>query len=309
MLCYIVLQVSSLPLFISRSPGTGSLWRDPLRPPFANFPFFPPATYDLEQIHSIINTSNVVHVSFNTPDPTNPFPVTLPMVGVAASYEHPSASLGEPLDIYLHGYVSSRLMNLSRNAHAEGDAEAASASASAASPPNMSSPSPPTGLPVTISATKVDGLVLTLTPNTHDINYRSAIVYGYANVVTDVAEKLWAMEQVTNSVLRDRWRFTRVPPDSAEMQSTSILRVTVVGGSGKVRVGGPRDEQKDLVRNDLRDTIWTGVVPVYEYFGEPVSHKENRVKDVPAHVLQYVKESREANEKYAADAIADESQN
>jgi hypothetical protein len=37
------------------------------------------ATYDLEQIHTIINTSTVVHVSFNTPDPANPFPVTLPV--------------------------------------------------------------------------------------------------------------------------------------------------------------------------------------------------------------------------------------
>ncbi|EXJ94151.1 hypothetical protein A1O1_02544 [Capronia coronata CBS 617.96] len=254
------------------------------------------ATYDLEQIHGIINTSSVVHVSFNTPDPSNPFPVTLPMVGVAASYEHPSASLGEPLDIYLHGYVSSRLMNLSRNAETESKTNTPDASAS------------PTGLPVTISATKVDGLILTLTPNTHDINYRSAIVYGYASLVTDVGEKLWAMEQVTNSVLRARWRFTRVPPDSAEMQSTSILRVSVVGGSGKIRVGGPRDEQKDLVRDDLRENIWTGVVPVYECLGEPVPHKGNRVKDVPAHVLEYVTEMREANEKYAADAIADQSQ-
>ncbi|EXJ84740.1 hypothetical protein A1O3_05411 [Capronia epimyces CBS 606.96] len=260
------------------------------------------ATYDLEQIHSIINTSSVVHVSFNTPDPNNPFPVTLPMVGVAASYEHPSASLGEPLDIYLHGYVSSRLMNLSRDANAN-----ANANADAASTPPTPTPTP-TGLPVTISATKIDGLILTLTPNTHDINYRSAVVYGYATIVTDVAEKLWAMEQVTNSVVRDRWRFTRLPPDNAEMQSTSILRVSVVGGSGKIRVGGPRDEQKDLVRDDLRDTVWTGVVPVYEHLGEPVPHKENRVKDVPAHVLEYVKDTREANAKYAADATVDQSQ-
>ncbi|KIW97840.1 uncharacterized protein Z519_01424 [Cladophialophora bantiana CBS 173.52] len=268
------------------------------------------ATYDLEQIHTIINTSTVVHVSFNTPDASNPFPVTLPMVGVAASFEHPSASLAEPLDVYLHGYVSSRLMNLSRNA----------------GPQNSTSSPPPTatdgdgttaqGLPVTISATLVDGLVLTLTPNTHDVNYRSATLFGYASLVTSVEEKVWAMEQVTNSVVRDRWRHTRVPPDGAEMQSTSILRVKIVGGSGKVRVGGPRDELKDLKREDIRDKVWTGVIPVWECFGEPVGYKgvvqgdekANRVENVPEHVREFAREMREQNEKYALAAVVDTSQ-
>ncbi|KIW34311.1 uncharacterized protein PV07_01098 [Cladophialophora immunda] len=262
------------------------------------------ATYDLEQIHTIINTSTVVHVSFNTPDAANPFPVTLPMVGVAASFEHPSASLGEPLDIYLHGYVSSRLMNLSRNAGGQG------------APDSASPPPPAQGLPVTISATLVDGLVLTLTPNTHDVNYRSATVFGYASLVTTLEEKLWAMEQVTNSVVRDRWRHTRVPPDGAEMQSTSILRVKVVGGSGKVRVGGPRDELKDLKRDDIRDTVWTGVIPVWECFGEPVAYKgvvegdekANRVSSVPEHVSEFAREMREQNEKYALATVVDTSQ-
>ena len=214
------------------------------------------------------------------------------MVGVAASWEHPSAGLGEPLDIYIHGYVSSRLMNTSRGSANGGDSTA----------PEHA------GLPVTVSATKVDGLILTLSPYTHDMNYRSAALYGYATVVTDADEKLWAMEQITNSVLRDRWRHTRIPPDGAEMQSTSILKVKVVGGSGKIRVGGPHDELKDFNRDDLRDSIWEGVVPVYEHFGEPVPGKMNRVKDVPQHVVDFATEERETNAKYALDVINDTSQ-
>ncbi|KAJ9613167.1 hypothetical protein H2200_003108 [Cladophialophora chaetospira] len=253
------------------------------------------ATYDLEQIHTIINTSTVVHVSFNTPDPTNPFPVTLPMVGVAASYDHPSSSLGEPLDIYLHGYVSSRLMNTSRNAAS----------------PTTADTTTPEGLPVTISATKVDGLVLTLTPNTHDVNYRSATVFGYASLVTSTEEKIWAMEQITNSVVSNRWAHTRVPPDSAEMQSTSILRVRVVGGSGKIRVGGPRDERKDLERNEVREKVWTGVIPVWEQFGDPVAYEGtygNLVKEVPEHVREFAREKSEGNERYARETVLDRSQ-
>ncbi|EXJ55290.1 hypothetical protein A1O7_08217 [Cladophialophora yegresii CBS 114405] len=258
------------------------------------------ATYDLEQIHTIINTSTVLHVSFNTPDPGNPFPVTLPMVGVAASFDHPSSSLGEPLDVYLHGYVSSRLMNLSRRA--ETGTEAGT--------------SPDAGLPVTISATKVDGLVLTLTPNTHDVNYRSATLYGYATLVSSVEEKLWAMEMITNSVVSGRWAHTRVPPDTAEMTSTSILKVKVVGGSGKIRVGGPRDERKDLERGDIRAKVWTGTIPVWESFGEPVPFegvsvgdgKGNLVPRVPEHVVAFVQGRRMENERYALAAVEDRSQ-
>lgn len=31
------------------------------------------------------------------------------------SFDRPSAGLGEPMDVYLHGYVSSRIMNLARD--------------------------------------------------------------------------------------------------------------------------------------------------------------------------------------------------
>jgi hypothetical protein len=228
------------------------------------------------------------------------------MVGVAASFDHPSSSLGEPLDVYLHGYVSSRLMNLSRRAESDTDAS---------SPPS-DAPAAAQGLPVTISATKVDGLILTLTPNTHDVNYRSATLYGYALLVTSVEEKLWAMETVTNSVVAGRWAHTRVPPDAAEMSSTSILKVKVVGGSGKIRVGGPRDERKDLDRADVRATVWTGTIPVWESFGEPVPYegasvvdgKANLVPLVPEHVVSFARERNSENEKYALAALEDRSQ-
>jgi hypothetical protein len=34
------------------------------------------------------------------------------------------------------------------------------------------------GLPLTIAATHLDGLVLSLTPNSHSYNYRSSIIHG-----------------------------------------------------------------------------------------------------------------------------------
>ena len=64
---------------------------------------------------------------------------------------------------------------------------------------------PESGLALTIAATKVDGIVLSLTPNSHSYNYRSAVLFGHGRLVEEVEEKLWAMELVTNSVVPDRW--------------------------------------------------------------------------------------------------------
>lgn len=164
---------------------------------------------------------------------------------------------------------------------------------------NLSRASAGAGLPVCIAASKVDGLVLTLTPNSHNYNYRSAILFGHATLVEDLDEKMWAMELITNSVVPDRWKHTRVPPNAAEMQSTQILRVKIESGSAKVREGVPNDEKGDLGDLEVLEKVWTGVLPLYEQFGEPVPGPYNVVKEVPEHVKQYRDELNKSNIEYA----------
>lgn len=196
------------------------------------------------------------------------------MIGQMGSFEYPSADINEPLECYLHGYVSSRIMNLARSTEGE-------------------------GLPICIASSKVDGLVMSLTPNSHSYNYRSVVLHGYAKLVTDEDEKLWAMKLITNSVVADRWDNTRVPPDRAEMSSTVILRVNVVDGSGKIRNGPPGDERKDTERDDVTGRIWTGVIPVYETFGEPVASDGNRLEEVPGHITEFIARKNELNRDLA----------
>jgi len=232
-------------------------------------------TYELGPIHSVINSSRVLHVSF-APSPDDPFPAILPMIGFVGSYDYPSAGLDEPLDCYLHGYVSARLMRLARDSEK--------------------------GLPVCIAATKVDGMVLSLTPNSHSYNYRSAVLQGYARPVETDAEKVFAMELITNKVVPRRWEHTRVPPDKVEMTSTMILKVQVETGSGKVRKGEPHDEAKDLDREDVTSSTWTGVVPVWEAYGEPIPCASNKVKDIPEYLTSYVKDATAKNKSVALEA-------
>lgn len=158
------------------------------------------------------------------------------------------------------------------------------------------------GIPLCVAATKVDGFVLSLTPNSHNYNYRSAVLQGFGTIVEDVDEKLWAMKLITDSVVPDRYENTRVPPDGAEMQSTRILKMSIEGASGKVREGVPEDERKDMKREDVLDSVWTGVVPVWEQLGTPRAGPYNRVAEVPEHVGKWVKEENERRERYAVEA-------
>lgn len=237
------------------------------------------ATYDVETIHSIVNSTPVLHVSF-VPDPNIPLPIVLPMIGQLGLYPSDESVGSMDWKCYLHGYVSSRLMKLADEAVKRGE----------------------DGLPLCVAATKVDGFVLTLTPNSHNYNYRSAVLQGYATIVDDVDEKIWAMKLITNSVVPDRYENTRVPPDNAEMQSTRILKLKITAASGKVREGVPEDERKDMKREDVLESVWTGVIPVYEKLGDPQSGPYNRVERVPEHVAKFVEEDNKRREKYAFDA-------
>lgn len=200
------------------------------------------------------------------------------MIGHMGSFTRPSADEGDPLDLYIHGYVSSRIMSTSRASVSDSPAEEVE------------------GLPVTVTASHVDGLVLTLTPYSHNYNYRSAILFGYATVVTDVAEKLYAMELITDSVVPGRWANTRVPPTGAEMQSTSILKISITTGSAKIRTGPtmPGDEKNiDYENKDLVEKTWTGVIPVYPTLGDPFGGPFNVLEQLPEYLNQYLKDSND----------------
>jgi hypothetical protein len=125
----------------------------------------------------------------------------------------------------------------------------------------------------------MDGLVLALAPFHNSCNYRSAIAYGYATLLTSEDERLYAMTRITDNLLPGRWDKSRNPPTSAELNSTSILKVKIASASAKVRTGGPHDDRKDLKDEGLRKEVWTGVVPVWLQWGEPIAGEDNGFGD------------------------------
>ncbi|KAJ8063383.1 hypothetical protein OCU04_008607 [Sclerotinia nivalis] len=206
------------------------------------------------------------------------------MIGFAGTYnpQNPDEEdVGEGANVYIHGYVSSRLMRMGKNP-GEGEGE---------------DDGEEKGLPMTVAASCLDGLVLALAPYNHNYNYRSAVIQGYGQVVEDVDEKLWAMKKITNTVHPNRWENSRNPPTKTEMTTTQILRIRPLSGSSKIRRGGPPDDRHDLKDIPLRERVWTGVIPVHTTYGEPIAAEQCRVRDVPGYVREFVKgRNREGGE-------------
>lgn len=239
------------------------------------------ASYDFGTVHSIVNTSSILHVSFLPCDPSeDPFPTALPMIGHMGSFSNQTADPAlQPLDIYLHGHSASRLMKLPNSPSAQAE-----------------------GLPVCVCATILDGVVLALTPFNHSCNYRSAVVHGYATVVADEAEKAWATALITDGLVPGRWDQSRVPPTKAEMQSTSVLKVSVQSASAKIHVGGPIDDRKDLKDDEVTSKVWTGVFPVWECIAPPQVGENNKVAKVPDYLTEWRDEKNRVGERYSMEA-------
>ncbi|MGW7424210.1 pyridoxamine 5'-phosphate oxidase family protein [Streptomyces sp. NPDC054813] len=136
------------------------------------------------------------------------------------------------------------------------------------------------GLPVCVTVTHVDGLVLARSAFHHSINYRSVVVHGIAHQVTDPEEKRLALDALVDHVVPGRSADSR-PADKKELAATAVIRLDLTEVSAKTRTGGAHDEPEDL---DL--PYWAGVVPLRKGYGTPIANGD-LAADVP--VPSYVK--------------------
>lgn len=136
-------------------------------------------------------------------------------------------------------------------------------------------------LPVCVTFTLMDGIVLARSIYNHSMNYRSAVVVGQAVDVREREEKLLALEAIAEHVLPGRWQDAR-QPNEAELKATRVLRVSLVEASAKVREGWPSDDAEDMGL-----PVWAGVLPTAIRLGAPVPAPE-MVPDAP--VPAYIRE-------------------
>ncbi|MFC9909553.1 pyridoxamine 5'-phosphate oxidase family protein [Streptomyces sp. NPDC059862] len=120
------------------------------------------------------------------------------------------------------------------------------------------------GLPVCLTVTHVDALILARSAFHHSINYRSVVVHGIAHDVTDPDEKRQALDALVDHVVPGRSQDSR-PANAKEFAATAVLRLDLDEVSAKIRTGGVNDEPEDLALPH-----WAGVVPLRKGYETPV---------------------------------------
>jgi nitroimidazol reductase NimA-like FMN-containing flavoprotein (pyridoxamine 5'-phosphate oxidase superfamily) len=111
-------------------------------------------------------------------------------------------------------------------------------------------------VPVCVTVTLLDGLVLARSAFHHSMNYRSVVALGTATEVVDPKERLAALEAIVEHVRPGRWHDVR-PPSEQELRATSVLRLPLTEASAKIRTGPPLDYDDDLSRG-----CWAGEIPL-----------------------------------------------
>lgn len=112
------------------------------------------------------------------------------------------------------------------------------------------------GVPVCVTVTLLDGLVLARSVFNHSMNYRSVVILGTATAVEDPEEKLAALRVLSEHILPGRWDDAR-QPNERELKATFVLKLPIEEFSAKVRTGPPIDDE-----DDYSFPTWAGVIPL-----------------------------------------------
>lgn len=127
-----------------------------------------------------------------------------------------------------------------------------------------------------ITIALADGLVLARSAMHHSMNYRSVVIYGRFEPVTDPVEKRRSLQAFIDNLYPDRWETLR-PVNDKELNATSVLRIPLAEAAAKIRDGGVKDDEEDLGW-----PVWAGVIPLNTAVGTPRMEEDSMVRTVPS---------------------------
>ncbi len=119
------------------------------------------------------------------------------------------------------------------------------------------------GTQACLTVTLTDGLVLARSGFEHSISYRSVLLFGTVQIVSDPAEKEARLKAMMDQMFPGRWPQLR-PMTTQDLKATTILTMEVDEASAKISAEMPDDPPED--RNW---PIWAGIVPVITTLGPP----------------------------------------
>jgi nitroimidazol reductase NimA-like FMN-containing flavoprotein (pyridoxamine 5'-phosphate oxidase superfamily) len=134
------------------------------------------------------------------------------------------------------------------------------------------------GAPACVNVTLVDGLVMARSGFHSSMNYRSVVVFGKAEEVSDPDEKIRVLNALIEHVCRGRSADLR-PHSEKELKQTIVLRLPIAEASAKIRSGPPKDEEEDYAL-----PVWAGVLPLAVVPGSPLSDND---QPIPEYIARY----------------------
>ena len=145
------------------------------------------------------------------------------------------------------------------------------------------------GLPVCVTVTLLDGLVLARSIFNHSMNYRSVVILGKATPVDDPLEKVEALRLLSEHIIPGRWADAR-QPNERELKATLVMRVPIEEFSAKVRSGPPIDDE-----DDYSFPTWAGVVPLETVSRPPINDPRlDPQYEAPPYAARYVRANQSA---------------
>jgi uncharacterized protein len=120
------------------------------------------------------------------------------------------------------------------------------------------------GIPMCLTVTLVDGIVLARSAFNSSVNYRSVLVLGRGRAVRDREEKLAALDTIVEHMAPGRTSEARGPSPN-ELRATEVIALPIEEASAKIRTGPPHDAARDYAL-----PIWAGELPLGLAIGEPV---------------------------------------
>src|ERR1700748_1414935 len=100
------------------------------------------------------------------------------------------------------------------------------------------------GVPVGLTVTHLDSLVLARCGFNHSVDYRAAMCFGVANIIDDPEEKSRALDRMIDRFYPGRAATLR-PSTAQELKATTVIGMEIEQASGKIREKGVGDEEED----------------------------------------------------------------
>jgi len=116
-------------------------------------------------------------------------------------------------------------------------------------------------IPVCLTVTHTDAIVLARCGFNHSINYRSVMAYGKAHVIEDQAEKVAAMDRFIDRFFPGRSKLIR-PATEKEIKATTFVGMEIEQASGKIRNEPVHDDEEDYAV-----PAWTALLPIRTVVG------------------------------------------